>query len=88
MRHGRLTAVRQIGSGNRGAIWLFACDCGNTCERFAQRVFEKYSRISSCGCHQEAVRATLAERTLRNELGQFDRPRRRVYVDGKLRSVK
>lgn len=54
-RFGRLVAIRQSGSDNRGrAVWLCQCDCGNKKEA---RVGDlRNGRTQSCGCWQSESR--------------------------------
>ncbi len=53
-RYGRLVAIKQVGwvtdekTGNRKALWLWQCDCGNQKEIPATQV--KHGGTRSCGC--------------------------------------
>jgi len=47
-KFGRLEAIKEVGKGNRGYIYLFKCDCGQTKEIPGSSVTT--GRIQSCGC--------------------------------------
>jgi hypothetical protein len=48
MKFGRLLALHEVGKGNRGYIYSFQCDCGNTKELPASSV--RTGKVLSCGC--------------------------------------
>jgi len=48
IKFNHLTAIQEIGLGNRGKIYLFQCDCGNTKEASGSEV--RTGHIKSCGC--------------------------------------
>lgn len=51
-RFGMLQAIEQVESrhGQKGARWMFACDCGNFTEQSATQV--RQGLVTSCGCKQ------------------------------------
>lgn len=56
LKFGRLTALHEVGKGNRGYIYLFQCDCGNKKELSGSIV--KTGKTVSCGCvRSETIRA-------------------------------
>lgn len=50
LKYNRLTAIKEIGMGGRGVIYLFQCDCGNTKEASGSEV--RTGHIKSCGCYR------------------------------------
>lgn len=56
-RKGNLVAIESTGnkSNNKDYIWLFQCDCGNTCERTIG-AFNHSQRHQSCGCALSELR--------------------------------
>lgn len=48
-RFGKLVAIKRIGRNEeRDSLWLFKCDCGNTCVKNLSTV--KSGNVTSCGC--------------------------------------
>ena len=50
VKRNKLTAIRSTGikSGNGDFVWVFSCDCGNTCETTIGRFNSNHTK--SCGC--------------------------------------
>lgn len=56
LRFGRLTAIRYAGQEtNRGARWLWRCDCGTEFETYGGSVTRGHTR--SCGCLRKEISA-------------------------------
>jgi hypothetical protein len=49
-RYGKLVAISYTGKrqNNKKRIWLFQCDCGNTCEKPIEKAIKLW--VKSCGC--------------------------------------
>jgi len=69
LKRGRLTAISFDGISNRGAVWLFRCDCGTVKKIKAGEVFN--GKTYSCGC-------------LRKEMySDYNKPLNRKFIDYK-----
>jgi len=68
-KFGRLEALKEVGKGNRGYIYLFKCDCGQTKEIPGSSVTT--GRIRSCGCLRSEVVAQKNQTHGKSKLGAY-----------------
>lgn len=53
-KYGRLTALKEVPSNNKGTMWMCRCDCGNIKTVYLGHL--RMGRIKSCGCLQNEAR--------------------------------
>lgn len=68
-KFGRLEAIKAVGKGNRGYVYLFKCDCGQTKEIFGSLVTT--GRIQSCGCLRSEVVSQKNRTHNKSKLGAY-----------------